>query len=342
MKTEISILPLGTFLLMFWAGLRFSDVQRVKLSSLSISSGLLRGRTWKSKNAKQGYAFSCITSGLLGTHSSNWAGKWFQFLRDWWKKFEQQHQLQIDPDFLLPMVNPKSGDSRPAPMAHFQACIWLRLVLNLPPEFKPTLHALKSGLIAVGKQLTLPAEWLSEQGHHAPKSSTNTYTREDTFFQLRLQVAIMIQVQKGWRPVLPQARGSEKPLKDIEFECLGWLSWDWLFPDEERPEKLGQHKKHPKLLTDQDESQEINSSSSDDSSSSSSDEATPAETKATIFLLNHFNCLAHIGVDKEGEMVPACGATLGLPNRYYKECDHLPDDFNLCNRKPCIHYLDET
>ena len=197
LKSDISILPLGTFLLMFWAGLRFSDVQRVKVSSLSISSGLLRGRTWKSKNAKQGYAFSCITSGLLGTHSSNWASQWFQFLKDWWKKLEQQHKLNIDPDFLLPTVNPKSGDCKPIPMAHFQACIWLRLVLNLPPEFKPTLHALKAGLIAVGKQLTLPAEWLSEQGHHAPKSSTNTYTREDTFFQLRLQVAIWCKCKKA-------------------------------------------------------------------------------------------------------------------------------------------------
>ena len=72
-KSDVSILPLGTFLLMFWAGLRFSDIQRVKLSSLTISSGLLRGRTWKAKNAKQDFAFSCITSGLLGTHSSNWA-----------------------------------------------------------------------------------------------------------------------------------------------------------------------------------------------------------------------------------------------------------------------------
>ena len=342
LKSDISILPLGTFLLMFWAGLRFSDVQRVKVSSLSISSGLLRGRTWKSKNAKQGYAFSCITSGLLGTHSSNWASQWFQFLKDWWKKLEQQHKLNIDPDFLLPTVNPKSGDCKPIPMAHFQACIWLRLVLNLPPEFKPTLHALKAGLIAVGKQLTLPAEWLSEQGHHAPKSSTNTYTREDTFFQLRLQVAIMVQVQKGWRPVLPQARGSEKPLKDIEFKCLGWLSWDWLFPDEGSSDKQVQHKMIKKLPVENDKSQEIDSSSSEDSSSSSSEDVTPAKTESKTFLLNHFNLLAHIGMKKDGEMVPACGATLGLPNRFYKECDHLPDDFTLCNRKPCVLCMDEA
>lgn len=56
--------------------------------------------------------------------------------------------------------------------------------------------------------------------------------REDTFFQLRLQVAIMVQVQRGWRPLLPQARGAAAPLKDVEFECLGWLDWDWLFPDD--------------------------------------------------------------------------------------------------------------
>ena len=236
-EDQSCILPMGTFLLMFWAGLRYSDVQRVRLSSISLTSGLLRGRTWKSKNAKHGFAFACITSGLLGTHSQNWASKWFGFLKSWWSKLSEQHGVNIDPHFVLPLVHPSKGDSKPVPMAHYQAAIWLRLILSLSADFKPTLHGLKAGLISIGKQLTLPAEWLSEQGHYAPRSSTGTYTREDTFFQLRLQAAIMSQVQKGWRPILPQARGSSRPLKDLPFHCLGWLSWDWLFPEEGTIEK---------------------------------------------------------------------------------------------------------
>ena len=227
-----SIMPIGTFLVMFWSGLRYSDAQRIKLADLTISSGLLRGRTWKSKNAKSGMAFACITSGLCGTHSKNWATKWLQFTKQWWARVTEQHNIEVHPDFLLPMVHPKSGVSSPRPMAHYQAAIWLRLVLWLSHGIKPTLHGLKAGLIAVGKQLTLPEEWLSEQGHHSHRTTTGTYTRDDTFFQLRLQVAIMKYVQKGWRPTLAQDRGSSKPMVDIPFTCLDCLTWDWLFLDD--------------------------------------------------------------------------------------------------------------
>ena len=118
--------------MMFWAGLRYSDVQRVKISSLTISSGPLRGRTWKAKNAKQGSAFSCITSGLLGTHSSNWAFQWIQFFEGMVEETGATTRVAHRPRF-----PPSSGESHlgipnPSPMAHF---IWLRLALNLPLGF---------------------------------------------------------------------------------------------------------------------------------------------------------------------------------------------------------------
>lgn len=327
---SIATIPLGSFLLMFWSGLRFSDVQRTWLADINLTDGILRGKTWRSKSLKKGMAFSCITAGLAGTHSRNWATTWLHQLKLWWSKLGDEWQ----PDFLVPVVHPKSGVAKPQPMAHYQAAIWLRIFLDQREGIKPTLHGLKAGLVAVGKQLTLPDEWLSEQAHHAPKNSTATYTRDDTYFQLRLQVTIMQYLQKGWRPMVPQFRGSNHPIADTPFECADWLTWDWLFPNS--PSMQTSLDQRPRATKVPKEVEEVDSSSSSSSTESSDSES---ETSENVFLLNNFNTVAHSAIKKGNEIQPASGASLGLPDRVYIQSKTAPADYSFCNRKPCISRL---
>lgn len=52
---SIATIPLGSFLLMFWSGLRFSDVQRTWLADINLTDGILRGKTWRSNFLKKAW-----------------------------------------------------------------------------------------------------------------------------------------------------------------------------------------------------------------------------------------------------------------------------------------------
>ena len=290
---SIAALPLGAFLLMFWAGLRYSDIQRIFVTDLHLSDGILRGKTWKSKSRKSGMSFACITAGLTGTHSKNWASIWLSHLTKWWADLSKSQGVDWKPDFLIPTIYPKTGVAKPQPMAHYQASIWLRLFLEQRGGIKPTLHGLKAGFVAIGKQLTLPDEWLAEQAHHAPKHTTATYTRDDTYFQLRLQVTVMQYIQKGWRPLLPQSRGSGHPIADTPFQCVDWLTWEWLFPNPpQMTTSLEQRPRSTKIPAKVEEVDSSSSSTSSDSADSDSDEA------EHVFLLNNYNMIAHSAIKR--------------------------------------------
>ena len=49
---------------------RFSDAQRVDLSSLLVADGSLRGWCWRSKSSPSGFAWGCLVSGATG---NSWA-----------------------------------------------------------------------------------------------------------------------------------------------------------------------------------------------------------------------------------------------------------------------------
>ena len=56
----------GAILLMVWAGLRWSDVQRLKFSSLVIDAESLRAWTWRSKTSVFGIPFGALFCGVTG------------------------------------------------------------------------------------------------------------------------------------------------------------------------------------------------------------------------------------------------------------------------------------
>lgn len=54
---------LCAILLMCWAGLRFSDLQRANLSQLQIADDVVRGLCWRTKSRKTGMVFGCLVRG---------------------------------------------------------------------------------------------------------------------------------------------------------------------------------------------------------------------------------------------------------------------------------------
>ena len=82
---------LGGLLLMAWAGLRFSDMQRLDLASINCTDGFIAGWCWRTKSSKRGMPWACLICGISGDH---WGKKWFATLDSMQKSSPQQ-------DFLL-------------------------------------------------------------------------------------------------------------------------------------------------------------------------------------------------------------------------------------------------
>ena len=110
---------------------------------------------------------------------------------------------------------------------------------------------------------------------------------------------------------------SSKPMLDIPFTCLDWLTWDWLFLDDGITEFQPKQKDKSALsIIETEKTSAKSSSSSDDSTSDSSSSENETPKNSTVFLLNNFNMLAHLWTKKNEEYGPACGASLGRPNRF--------------------------
>ena len=60
------VLLLGAFLLAYHACLRFGDLQRIRLSSLSLTAQSLRGICWSTKTSCTGQPFAVTLTGLSG------------------------------------------------------------------------------------------------------------------------------------------------------------------------------------------------------------------------------------------------------------------------------------
>lgn len=339
------IIAAGCFNLQFWAGLRFSDLQRCSLMDCVVQHGLVRGRVFKAKNSDVGFAWAILACGFLGTHEKNWVSPFFQALSSWILDLECQHGVDFVPDFGLPDMHPDDQLILPRPMPYARAASWLRYLMHIGQyqldSKDTTLHGLKSGLITVGEQLGLQPDWMIEQGHHSNKHVTNVYTRDDVWNQLRLQAKCSFQVRSGWRQVLPVARGAQAPIPDLPFQAGPVLDFEWLFPS------ISTASSH-QHISNQMPVQEIQASvatsvsspSSSSSSSSDLDDQRPGEqgcVSDTRYLLNKFTGVAHKVKlhPASGIFVPACGARMSLPGRLYEQAEELPENFVLCSKASC-------
>ncbi|CAL1144954.1 unnamed protein product [Cladocopium goreaui] len=213
--TVLEIILLGTFLLMAWGSLRFSDAQRLDLQKIIYHDGTMRGVIWRSKTAVSGMPLAVAAEGFLSKGSHNWLWKFLTVLDTVLAKSGLS-----EVDFLLPLMD-EDGPVYPLqPMDYATALFYLRKFLGCPWSQRPdplqhlklnfTLHSLKATLLSWGPQLhekVTPEQRLS-QGHHSdPNSSLDTYSRDVVWTSLTYQRKMIQEVQSGWRPAIAQHRG---------------------------------------------------------------------------------------------------------------------------------------
>ena len=223
---------LGGLLLALHGGLRFGDLQRIRLNSLSLTCNSLRGVCWQTKTTKRGQPFAVTLHGISGRSlDSLWVLPFLQAVQSAWIATESAMGLSVIPDFILTnlggLARPNSTYSQPmaysqslAAMRHFLTIPWQDSTKPIPvtPEESRafTLHSLKVCLLAAGAQVRATEEARQHQGHHK-SPSVQLYSRDDTILALDLQKQICLACAQGWRPARPIARGGQPPTLEPPF-----------------------------------------------------------------------------------------------------------------------------
>ena len=279
---EPMILVLGFFLVLIWGSLRFSDAQRIDLRSLVYNGENLRGLSWRTKTTNRGQAFGVIGQGLLSKRSFHWMHRYLLTLD---AVLDRAGADFID--YLMPDVVDQAGVILPLrPMSYATALKWLRYCIGVPwkqqtgSRLDPsvfTIHSCKATVLSWSAQQAhlLTEEARLQQGHHriGSKGSLRLYSRDDVHPALRLQGILRDSIHQGWRPTVPQHRGSQSALVEPavgvieQYSKAGEMTFKWfLFGAPSDPEILP--------IQPENESQDAaaSSSSSDSSDSSSSSE----------------------------------------------------------------------
>ena len=126
---------LGALLVMAWGSLRWSDLQRLDLSSISASHDAIQKFFWRTKSSKQGMCFAFLEVDLRGSH---WAEILFDELSSMRAQSPGQHY------FLASHGRPMTYT---VALAQFRRCLlcYGGVTADLAQRF--TLHSLKTALL---------------------------------------------------------------------------------------------------------------------------------------------------------------------------------------------------
>ena len=167
------------------ASLRFRDLLRARLQSLSIQGHIL-----KEIHGVQTFSIGPTMASLLGISTRPSQEQWpFRFLQVVQSGIEpsQYWNRQWSPDFLLPSWTDSIPFSSPCSYHHALAlirycaqCNWLHEPLLTPdPGRCLSTHSMKSTLLAAAGQLNLNIAQRAKQGHR--KQSVQLYPRDDVW-----------------------------------------------------------------------------------------------------------------------------------------------------------------
>ena len=361
------ILLLGSFLLMAWASLRFSDAQRIEMARMVLTETDLRGIVWRSKTTTVGMPFGAVNSGLLSKGAHSWVWKFLKTL----DMILQDNGIP-DIDFLIPHCDADAVSFPLTPMTYATALFHLRRMIHCPwrssvnpmlgLDLNFTLHSLKATLLSWGPQLsnfTHPEQRL-QQGHHVSQSSSlAVYSRDSVWGALDFQRQVISQVRRGWRPQIAQHRGSQQPLQEpqvtleIFSKQLPEYSFAWFTFSDKTAQAVDD-------IPDGEVVDEDSDSTSSSSSSSSSAEATteqtalpkPAPPKSigtnkgilpATLVYGQYRCVVHAMVEamepahwlpqRDGvHLKPACGRPMKSNGQLL---DAITAEHQLCQHAAC-------
>ena len=220
--TLLEKLLLGSFLLMVWSGVRYSDLQRTIWKSISYNFAELRAICWRTKTCTKGQPYGLLASGFLSRGDHNWL---FVFMQSQ-DSIRASAAFLDDEDFILPEFDAFGVVYPLRPMSYAAALLRFRQSLAIPWRSNSstsaihtssyTVHCMKSTFLSWGSQLAqsglVTTEQRRQQGHHkALTTSISLYSRDDVHGQVKYHGTLISQVRDGWRPTLPQHRGGQLP-----------------------------------------------------------------------------------------------------------------------------------
>ena len=364
--SDAEVLILGGFLAILWAGLRFADAQRTKLSSLIFDLVSVRGSSFRTKTCHTGQPFGFLACGFLSAGDYSWVYKWLSTLDEYASRSSTINMDDLSLSFLIPSCDAGGPRLPLQPMSYAEALYWIRTFVHLPWKRQPcdfavnfTVHSLKSTALSWASQLPeISEEERQRQGHHRG-GSVKLYSRDDVSFQFRLQNKIIRAVQTGKRFLVPQHRGGQRPMIDPPFELerfqkeiseRSWFAIHTCRAGEEPvslqvpADETSQESDAP-AGRDKDAVSIASSDSSSSSSSSESDDALPpakAVSDPDKLLVAWVHSCQHIMVPSSMSWHPmykgryfkaACGSQIHVDNVRWSQ--QLASDMPLCRRKAC-------
>ena len=301
---------LAALLLMLWAGLRFSDIQRIDLSSVVAVDNSIRGFCWRTKSRKKGMPWACLRCGILGR---DWAGTVVA-------EASKALECSSKQDYFLPRYSKPMTYT--TALANFRRCIVVHGGLDAGQANLFALHSLKATVLYWANLLAVSEVERAAQGHHKcaliPKCVPK-YGRDDLVPQIRCQQHVLEAVARGWEPVVPLKRGLvELPMvqgnsvapRTAESVTAGSDDDDtWMIE--------GAHDMKQEGFGSTDDSGVDSSSSEEEQASVNGGTESPriALTPAAGWILNTVTGVAHIAADREG-LALACRPQLELSGNY--------------------------
>ena len=343
------VIILGGFLLLCWSGLRFSDIQRSKLSSWQLDSRTLRGLTWRAKTCDTATPFGVVLAGLLSRGTWTWTHKFLQTLDE---LYAGQSAEAID--FALPSFLEYDVPTVPfEAMTYAEALYYVRHYMTLPWSLQQmpmsinassySIHGLKATVLSWAAQANLPESDRRLHGKHRPAQlSVQLYSRDDILGSIRVQSALIEQITQGWRPVTPLSRGGQVPLAEPNFKLekfkkdVDSLQWRFFnFSEASSLQYIADAKGVPA------DAVEAISDSSDESSSSSSSNSSDEADPVPKSKKSKVNALDQLGQSEE--------ALIGLHRRTWHimmpsptDQPNLPTWENQALKTACGRYLSQV
>ena len=182
---------LCALLVMIWASLRWSDLQRLDLSSVVATQEAVSGWCWRTKSSKIGMPFGFLCCGFL---HQEWGHDVFNGIEEIRARYASQY-------FFL------QWNGKPmkyaVELSQFRGCL---VSFGGMPESAVagfSLHSLKATLLSWAGALGVDAHDREAQGHHRSMGLSGCvakYSRDDIEPQLRCQRAVVRAVEAGWIP----------------------------------------------------------------------------------------------------------------------------------------------